>query len=152
MPERARAHTTDVTPWIRLSNFASLVNQRIVVLSNSSDEYVALDWHFFTEILRPLIGRIRVDAEWYTMTYPNVRDAIGKRIVSNAKEHYERFGYFEHRIPYRIHVDEDWYLEQYPDVKDAIAKRLFPSGQAHFELNGYREGRIPYPNFELAVV
>jgi hypothetical protein len=150
MLEPARVNT-DMTQWLRLASFASLVNQKLVVLSNSSD-YVALDWHFFTETLRPLIGRIRVDAEWYTKTYPDVKEAISKRIVNDAQGHYQRFGYFEHRIPYRIQVEEDWYLDQYPDVKEAIAKRLFPSGQAHFELNGYREGRIPYPNFELAVV
>jgi hypothetical protein len=150
MPELAQLNA-DMTPWLRLASFASLVNQKLVVLSNSSD-YVALDWHFFTETLRPLISRIRLDAEWYAKTYPDVKEAIDKQQVNDAKDHYERFGYFEHRIPYRIRVEEDWYLEQYPDVKLAIVKRLFPSGQTHFELNGYREGRIPYANFELVLV
>jgi hypothetical protein len=149
MQEMARVNP-DTTHWLRLVSFASLVNQKLVVLSNSSD-YVAVDWHFFAQSLRPLIGRIHVDAEWYAKTYPDVKEAIGQRIVSDAKDHYERFGYFEHRFPYRIQAEEDWYLDQYPDVKEAIAKRLFPSGQIHFELYGYREGRMPYANFELAL-
>jgi hypothetical protein len=62
-----------------------------------------------------------------------------------------RFGYFEHRLPYRIEVKEEWYLEQYPDIKKAIDRRDFKSGQEHFETNGFREGRMPHPNFELAV-
>jgi hypothetical protein len=150
MLEPSRVYT-DMTQWLRLGNFASLINQKLVILSNSS-EYVALDWHFFKETLRPFIGGIRVDPDWYETTYPDVKEAIGKKIVRDAKDHYERFGYFEHRIPYRIQVEEDWYLDQYGDVAEAIAKRFFSSGQAHFELTGYREGRIPYPNFELALL
>jgi hypothetical protein len=140
----------DTMSWLRLASFATLVNQKVVVLSKGSD-YVALDWHFFTRSLMPLIGRIRLDADWYLATYPDVKEAIANNVVADAADHYLRYGYFEHRIPYRIKVEEKWYLEQYPDVKEAIASRTFWSGQEHFELNGYREGRIPYPNFELAV-
>ena len=140
----------DTTEWLRLASFATLVNQKLVVRSDSS-EYVALDWHFFTRSLGPLISRVRLDPDWYLATYPDVKGAIAENIVADAGDHYRRYGYFEHRIPYRIKVEEKWYLEQYPDVKEAIAQRTCWSGQEHFELNGYREGRIPYPNFELAV-
>lgn len=133
---------------LKLASFASLVNQKIVVLSSASD-YVAVNTHFLQACLRPLIGRIRVDERWYVETYPDVQQAITKRIVKDARDHYERFGYFEHRLPYPIKVQESWYIEQYPDVKEAIERGAFASGQVHFELNGYREGRIPYPHFEL---
>jgi hypothetical protein len=136
---------------VELASFASLLNQRIVILSESAD-YVAVGQHFFNSILRPFIRRIRLDEAWYLDTYPDVRQAIAERTVSDAGDHYERFGYFEHRLPYPIKVKEDWYLREYPDVGDAIARRIFPSGQVHFQLNGFREGRIPYPHFRFDLV
>src|SRR5262245_6661540 len=104
---------------LKLATFASLVNQKFVLLSSSSD-YVAVQPHFFDECLRPLISRIRFDERWYLDRYFDVRRAIEKKMVRDAKDHYERYGYFEHRLPYRIQVRENWYLEQYPDVKEAI--------------------------------
>jgi hypothetical protein len=91
-----------------------------------------------------------LDERWYLQKYPDVRQAISKKIVSDAKDHFTRFGYFEHRLPYQIKVQEDWYLEQYPDIKKAIEEKDFKSGQEHFEIVGFREGRIPHPNFDLA--
>src|SRR5258708_7065238 len=91
----------DTTAWLRLASFATLVNQKVVVLSNAS-EYIALDRHFFTRSLAPLIARIRLDPDWYLATYPDVKDAIANNVVADAGDHYRRHGYFEHRIPYRI--------------------------------------------------
>jgi hypothetical protein len=99
-----------------------------------------------------LISRIRLDHDWYIATYPDVAEAISKKIVIDPRDHYQRFGYFEHRMPYPILVREEWYLEQYPDVREAIAQQAFPTGQKHFDVFGYREGRMPYPNFELSTV
>lgn len=139
----------DASNWLKLPTFASLLNQKTVILSNSSD-YIAIDQYLFNECLRPLIDRIQLDEKWYLQKYPDVRQAISKKIVKDAREHFLRFGYFESRLPYHIEVREDWYLEQYPDIKKAIAQREFKSGQEHFEASGFREGRIPHPNFELA--
>jgi hypothetical protein len=136
--------------WLKLPTFASLLNQKVVILSSTSD-YIAIDQYFFNECLRPFIHRIQFDEQWYLQKYPDVRQAITKRVVKDAKEHFLRFGYFEHRLPYRIEVQEDWYLEQYPDIKKAIKQREFKSGQEHFEASGFREGRIPYPNFDLVI-
>ena len=133
----------------RLASFASLLNTKLVILSSSSPDYVALDRHFFQESLRPLIERIRIEPDWYLTTYPDVAEAISNKIVVDAADHYRRFGYFEHRMPYRILVHEEWYLDQYSDVKEAVSHRTFASGQAHFDYAGYREGRVPFPNFEL---
>jgi hypothetical protein len=144
--------TKDNMAHFRLASFASLLNTKLVILSSSSPDYVALDRHFFQESLCPLIERIRVDPNWYLTTYPDVAEAISNRIVADAGDHYRRFGYFEHRMPYQILVQEDWYLDQYSDVKEAVVRRTFTSGQAHFDFSGYREGRVPFPNFELAAV
>ena len=133
----------------RLPTFASLVNQKIIVLSETSD-YIAVDRFFFSDSIGPLIDQIRLDEQWYLSKYPDVTQAIAKKIVKTAKDHFVRFGYFEHRLPYHIEVEEEWYLEQYPDVRQAIEQREFKSGQQHFEANGFREGRIPHPNFKLA--
>jgi hypothetical protein len=134
---------------VKLPTFASLLNQKIVILSDSSD-YIAVDQYFFNDCLRPLIGKIWLDEGWYLQKYPDVRQAIAKKIVKDAKDHFVRFGYFEHRLPYDIKVQEDWYLEQYPDIKNAIERKEIKSGQQHFEDVGFREGRIPHPNFGLA--
>jgi hypothetical protein len=99
-----------------------------------------------------ILQKINVDEAWYIQAYPDVRDAIQKGIVPDAKSHYYRFGYFEHRMPYQIVVDEPWYQAQYPDVRAAIVGRHFASGQAHFDLLGFREGRFPYANFRLDLV
>jgi len=140
------AHTSTL---LRLPSFASLLNQKIIILADSSD-YVAVDQYFFRDCFRPLIDKIQLDEQWYLQKYPDVRQAIAKRLVKDAREHFIRFGYFEHRLPYHIRVQEDWYLEQYPDIKKAIEDKAFKSGQEHFEIVGFREGRIPHPNFDLA--
>jgi hypothetical protein len=144
MEPKAQASTS-----LRLPTFASLLNQKIIILAEAS-EYIAVDRYFFHDCLRPLVDKIRVDEHWYLQKYPDVRQAIEKNLVKGAREHFMRFGYFEHRLPYHIKVQEDWYLEQYPDIKKAIEDREFKSGQQHFENVGFREGRIPHPNFVLS--
>lgn len=135
----------------RPTSFASLLNRKLVILSANSPDYVALDRYFFHEVLRPTINRIRVDRDWYITAYPDVAEAVSKKLVTDACDHFRRFGYFEHRMPYEILVQEDWYLEQYPDVREAIEQRAFTTGQNHFDVCGYREGRMPFPNFELSM-
>jgi hypothetical protein len=145
------AQKTTVPSSPRLSTFATLLNQKIVILSSSS-EYVAVDRYFFNECIGPLISKIMLDEQWYLQKYSDVRQAIAKKMVRNAKDHFVRFGYFEHRLPYYIEVQEDWYLEQYTDIRRAIGQREFESGQEHFEASGFREGRMPHPHFELAMM
>jgi len=147
----AGLHKIDDNPSFRLTSFASLLNRKLVVLSANSPDYVAVDRHFFNETLRPMISRIRVDRDWYMAAYPDVAEAVSRKIVTDASDHFRRFGYFEHRMPYQILVREDWYLEQYPDVREAIEQRAFATGQNHFDVFGYREGRMPFPNFELSM-
>jgi hypothetical protein len=136
-----------VTP-VRLATYAALLAAKVIVVS-SSTRYFAVDQQFFFSCLAEKLCHIFLDPDWYLTQYPDVREAISKGQVSDARNHYVRFGFYEHRLPYKINVDEAWYLESYPDVGRALQARLFVSGQAHFENDGFREGRFPYPNFTL---
>ncbi len=128
--------------------YASLLNRQLVIPS-TKQPFIAVDKHFLLDLMMPLLERVRVDEEWYLKTYRDVQAAIRGGLVPDAKAHFCRFGYYEHRMPHRISVDESWYLAEYPDVREAVAARTFPSGQAHFEELGYKEGRFPYAGFRF---
>ena len=130
------------------ATYADLLNQKII-LPSSKGTYIGVERHFFANCLMPFLETIKLDEAWYLKMHPDVQEAIASGFVPNAKAHYVKFGFFEHRMPYRIAVDESWYTSQYPDVQDAIAKKVFTSGQAHFDAEGFREGRCPYPSFRL---
>jgi hypothetical protein len=136
---------------MEIGTYASLLNQKILVPSPEAN-FTFVEKHFLTDCMVLLLQSIRVDAQWYLREYPDVQEAITLGAVPDAKAHYCRFGFYEHRMPYRIVVDETWYLAEYADVRVAIAGRHFSSGQAHFDVDGFREGRIPYPNFQLETV
>jgi len=133
---------------MEIGSYARLINQKILVPEQPAG-YIQVEAHFFADCILGILQAINVDEAWYVQTYPDVREAMQKGIVPDAKSHYYRFGYFEHRMPYRIIVDDPWYQAQYPDVRAAIVDRHFASGQAHFDLLGFREGRFPYANFRL---
>jgi hypothetical protein len=96
------------------------VNQKIIILSDESD-YVAVDHYFFNDCIRFLIDRIRLDEQWYLNKYPDVKQAIAKKTAKDAKEHFVRFGYFEHRLPYRIEVQEGGTLSNIPTSKKPLS-------------------------------
>lgn len=131
-----------------LPPYSTLVNDKIIVPS-SSTPYFAVEQHFFFNCMKSIVQNIFVDEQWYLTHYSDVKDAIRDGKVASAKEHYARFGYYEHRIPYHIDVDAPWYLETYPDVHQSISKRNFSSASGHFEEVGYKEGRLPYAGFQL---
>ncbi len=128
--------------------YAALINNKVTIIS-STTPYFAVEQHFFYSLMEHYVSRIYVDARWYLETYPDIRDAISAGSQISAAEHFRRFGYYEHRMPYRITVDEPWYIEAYPDVKSGIDVRHFATAQAHFDMLGYKEGRFPYANFAL---
>ena len=113
--------------WLKLPTFASLLNQKVVIQSSTSD-YIAVDQYFFNECLRPFIHRIQFDEQ---CTCKSIRREAGHHAEGSERCEgaFLRFGYFEHRLPYRIEVQEDWYLEQYPDIKKAIKQREFKSAR-----------------------
>lgn len=128
--------------------FSSLINRKLMLPSQRAD-YIAVEVSYLTQILRPLIGQIFVDDNWYVNRYPDVIAAIREGNLTDASEHYALFGYYEHRMPYKIQVDERWYLSQYGDITKAVESGVFDSGQSHFDDCGYREGRVPFANFRL---
>lgn len=134
-----------------LPPYSVLVNRKLVVPSSTSP-YFAVEQHFFFNCMEKVIQRIYVDEEWYLARYPDVREAIKSKNVFDAKGHYIRFGYYEHRIPHQISVDTPWYLETYGDVRESIKREQFSSAEDHFETVGYKEGRLPYPGFQLRLV
>ncbi len=131
-----------------VESYATLINRRLLLPSQRTS-YIAVEPHYLLRCLRPDIVRIHVDETWYCRQYPDVVEALAEGKIASAREHYERFGYLEHRIPYRIEVHEEWYLAQYDDIRRAVAGGEFASGQQHFIEVGYREGRFPHPNFRL---
>jgi hypothetical protein len=129
--------------------YASLLNRKLLVPSARQPMYIAVDRHFMMNLMMPMLERVPVDEAWYTTTYPDVGTAIKGSVVANATDHYRRFGYYEHRMPYAITVDEAWYLKEYPDIREAVTAKTFTSGQAHFNLVGFGEGRFPFAGFRL---
>jgi hypothetical protein len=135
---------------LNVATYAALLERKIIVPS-TSQPYLAIDQHFFFDHFAQTLLRIYFDETWYLTRYRDIREAVEKGVVADARHHYVRFGFYEHRLPYKIDIDAAWYLETYPDVKTAVEKRHYTSGQAHFEAAGFREGRLPYPNFTLRI-
>ena len=133
---------------LSVTTFATLVNSKIIVPSSTSS-YFAVEKFFLFNLLGPLIDKIAVDDTFYLSKNPDVRDAISRNVVKDAREHYRTHGYFEGRMPYRIDVDPTWYENTYVDIKDAIRRKDFKSAQDHFEIQGFVEGRLPFPGFSL---
>jgi len=133
---------------MEIPTYANLINRKLL-LPSSKKPFLAVDEHFFAQLLKPLLEKIHVDEDWYLRTYSDVSAAIKKGVVATAKAHYCLYGFYEHRMPHCVLVDETWYLTEYPDVGEGVNAKHFASGQAHFELFGYREGRCPYQDFQL---
>lgn len=115
---------------------------------NGFFEYIVPDI-VFQELLKTAIRSITVDDHWYLSVYNDVSHAISSGEYISAKDHFERFGYLENRMPHGIAVDEEFYLKNNQDVADAVKQKIFDSAQAHFEAEGYREGRMPSASFSL---
>lgn len=131
-----------------LPTFATLINDKVVIPPTDTTHY-GVERHFFQNCMADLLSKVHVDETWYLSAHPDVGKALADGVVPDCKTHFIRFGYYEHRMPYRIEVDEKWYLKVYPDIEKAVERRAFTSGQAHFDQFGYREGRLPYANFSL---
>lgn len=144
----AEAFPPNESSMFMLPPYSTLTNEKIIVPS-SSTPYFAVEQHFFFDCMKSIVGYIFVDEQWYLAHYDDVNNAIRDGKVASAKEHYTRFGYYEHRMPYQIDVDDSWYLETYPDVRQSISKRHFSTASDHFEEVGYKEGRLPYAGFNL---
>lgn len=133
---------------LQLPLYGTLLGRKLVVPSTRTG-YVAVDQFLFFELMARRLTAVPVDEEWYMANYPDLKDAFASGAVRSAKQHYARFGYFEHRMPRRIVVDPVWYVEAHPDVGDAIRQGVYVDAQEHYEMAGFREGRLPYAGFNL---
>jgi hypothetical protein len=113
------------------------------------ERQIILPKSIFEHLVKAAIERVVVDEKWYLETYSDVRDAVSRKKIASAAEHYLHFGYFENRMPYPISVDEAYYLKEYPDVAIKIKEGVFRNGQEHFDKSGFTEGRLPKAGFSL---
>jgi len=131
-----------------MESYAALINKRILIPSQKVN-YIGVEMHFLSRALKSYVDKIYMDEDWYLAKYPDIASAIKAGTISNAREHFQLYGFYEHRMPYEIVVDEQWYLDQYPDIRSAVEALAYVSGQHHFEELGYKEGRIPFAHFAL---
>lgn len=81
------------------------------------------------------------DEEWYLSSNPDVAEAIRKRAVPSALNHFAMSGIYEGRLPCAFPLDEDHYLQQHQDVARAIEAGEFKAAAEHFFKIGFLEGR-----------
>jgi GR25 family glycosyltransferase involved in LPS biosynthesis len=110
-----------------------------VASTGDQEERLTISRKEFSDLLRPWLSRIPVDAEWYSGRY--LSDDHGGL---TPKEHFITQGYFLSYLPCKVVVDTEYYVAAYPDVAIAIANGWQRSAQAHFENHGFQEGRRPY--------
>ena len=63
--------------------------------------------------------------------------------VRSGKEHFCRYGYFEHRVGGTPNVDVAWYLAANPDVANAIKTGEVESASDHYTRWVLRSGAHP---------
>jgi hypothetical protein len=131
-----------------METYAALLNLKVLVPSSTAN-YIAVESHYWRDLLEIRLASIDVDEAWYLTQYPDVATALKNGVVQSASQHYYSAGYYEHRMPYKIDVDSMWYLKTYVDINDAVRQGVFQSAWDHFERLGYQEGRLPHANFAL---
>jgi hypothetical protein len=94
-------------------------------------------------LLSRVIRCLPFDEASYLDANPDVRRSISSGEVQSAKEHFCRYGYFEHRIGNTQNVDETWYKATNPDVADAIRTGAVDSACDHYTRWGAAEWRAP---------
>ena len=87
-----------------------LMSSKLFLVSPSSP-YIAVDQHFFFRWFGQALGTIYFDEQWYLTKYPDIRSAVQGGKIAKAQHHYTRFGFYEHRLPYKIEIDEPWVLD-----------------------------------------
>ena len=85
------------------------------------------------------------DEDFYSFTYPDLRDAHEAGHVADLRTHFVEEGYFEGRFGAKPDVDETFYRKTYPDVAAAVAKGDVKSGLDHYMRAGAFEGRFANP-------
>ena len=93
-------------------------------------------------LIKAAVFGSEVDETGYLSANPDVRDALAKRTITSARQHYIAYGYYESRQG-GVRVDVDWYLKANPDVAAAIRAGKVTSASEHYYSSGAREFRAP---------
>jgi hypothetical protein len=94
-------------------------------------------------LLSMVIKCLPFDEAGYLEANPDVRRSIELGDVAGAKEHFCRYGYFEHRVGGTPNIDEAWYQATNPDVAEAIRTGAVESARDHYSRWGAAEWRAP---------
>ena len=78
---------------------SAMINKRLLLPSQKTN-YIAVEMHYLSQILKDRIREVFVDERWYISRYPDVVDALKKGNLETASDHYSLHGYYEHRMPY----------------------------------------------------
>jgi hypothetical protein len=108
---------------------------------NPNDE-LRISYRFLSFLLSEWISHAPFDEKYYLEKNPDVAEALARRTISSAADHFRARGYFEGRLGAPVKVDRNFYLSSYPDVAKAYARRLLKDLQAHYDETGQHEGRF----------
>lgn len=81
----------------------------------------------------------------YLEANADVREAVNKGLVTSGWDHFQQFGYLEHRLRDIRHLDEQHYLKAHNDVREAVQKGILPNARTHFLGSGLFEKRFFTP-------
>lgn len=109
----------------------------------SSSDRVTIPKKLFEFLVQTALATSDFEESTYLQANPDVREAVSRGTLVNAKQHFIGYGYFEGRPGALPKVDEAWYLQTYKDVAGAISSGKVVSASKHFEVAGVSEGRAP---------
>ena len=110
---------------------------------SASSSILAVPQQLFEFLLSRTLGYLAFDEADYLSANPDVKRSIERGDVRSGKEHFCRYGYFEHRVGGTPNVDEAWYLAANPDVANAIKTGEVESASDHYTRWGAAEWRAP---------
>lgn len=142
MPRQLEPTLPDILPYYEFVKKKQIIELR--------DEIATVGRDFLTDLMAPMLRRIRFDAEFYRKNYPDLAEAEERGLIFDLHQHYVMFGFFENRMPCLVEVDGAFYAREYPDVAIAILENRVASAQVHFETSGFVEGRLPRRGWSFA--
>ena len=113
-----------------------------------SEKTVVIPLDMLKLLLSSALASGFIDEIGYLAANPDVKGAIQRGEISDAKTHFIENGYFENRVGAIGVFDEEYYLNCNPDVFNAVRRGLWASGKDHYEQVGKFEWRSPNENSE----
>ena len=124
------------------------INQFLRALRIESDRLnsrskVAIGAGLLKVLLKKLVEREPFSERYYLQTYPDIAEAYSTGQITDLKQHYVEYGYFEGRLGSPAEVNEEYYLRHNEDVRQAVMNGRVESASEHYRSAGYAEGRVP---------